>query len=314
MGYKAYLLIIVMLAFSPFASAKNWACEKPGLDLDKLYNAFGQIRKEDDDNFAQTPEGEPLKDIQANRYRSLFSQCIKGRVTSTLIKSLDAKQHVRLFTALNKVAFYTMDQQVVRLMEMLTSAEFGISKVSDKQWQLLHRAYMMSRQFEKLNDLVKSHPLLFPEPLPVINAKAIDQRSLYQVDKNKQSLSQKPFEFPSGGHLVVVSSPICKPCKQAIGWLKSKPAVFDVVVKNSTWITPVFGDMFFDEIKQSHKDYAPIEMKYTYQEGQWPEIEFWGTPSFYFYMDGKLVKQVVGWPGNDRAKALLAGLKAIALL
>jgi hypothetical protein len=74
--------------------------------------------------------------------------------------------------------------------------------------------------------------------------------------------------------------------------------------------------MLFDEIKESNQQYAPIEMKYTYQESQWPEIEYWATPSFYFYfyMDGKLVKQVVGWPHEGRAKALQAGLKAIALL
>lgn len=39
MGYKAYLLTITILAFSPFVSAKNWACESSVWTL-KGYSAL----------------------------------------------------------------------------------------------------------------------------------------------------------------------------------------------------------------------------------------------------------------------------------
>jgi hypothetical protein len=62
------------------------------LDLDWSNNAFKQIRKEDWDINAKTPEDAPLRDIQGERYRSLFLQCIKGRVNPALIASLDSKK------------------------------------------------------------------------------------------------------------------------------------------------------------------------------------------------------------------------------
>jgi hypothetical protein len=141
------------------------------LDLERILGAFEQIRKEDIEIYTQTRETEPLRDIQAKRYRSLFSQCIKGRVDIAYITSLDWKEKDRLFRALHDVAFYTMDQQVVRLMEMVTTPKLGISKVSNKQWELLYRAYLMSRQFDKVSVISKRHPLLFSDKIPVINSK-----------------------------------------------------------------------------------------------------------------------------------------------
>ena len=39
-----------------------------------------------------------------------------------------------------------------------------------------------------------------------------------------------------------------------------------------------------------------IEFQIVYFETDWPEINYWGSPSFYFFENSKLVKKVVGWP------------------
>jgi hypothetical protein len=78
-------------------------------------------------------------------------------------------------------------------------------------------------------------------------------------------------------------------------------------------IKPVVGELYLEEMRETNDTYAPIRLQYTYSQKQWPEIEYWATPTFYFYQDGKLVNQMSGWPKKGREQALLSGLKAVGL-
>ena len=55
-------------------------------------------------------------------------------------------------------------------------------------------------------------------------------------------------------------------------------------------------------------------MQYTYKESDWPEIDYWGTPTLYFYHDGELKQQLVGWPREGREKQLKEALRNVGLL
>jgi len=46
-------------------------------------------------------------------------------------------------------------------------------------------------------------------------------------------------------------------------------------------------------------------------ELDWPQIPYWGTPTFYFIKEGRVIQQIVGWPPEGRVKALLAALQSI---
>jgi hypothetical protein len=52
---------------------------------------------------------------------------------------------------------------------------------------------------------------------------------------------------------------------------------------------------------------------YTYRANEWPEIEYWGTPAFYFYKNGELRYKVIGW-NKRREKYIEQGLKEVGLL
>ena len=50
------------------------------------------------------------------------------------------------------------------------------------------------------------------------------------------------------------------------------------------------------------------------QRADWPALDSWGTPTFYFFQRGALVSKVRGWPRAGRRAELLAGMHAIGLL
>jgi hypothetical protein len=40
----------------------------------------------------------------------------------------------------------------------------------------------------------------------------------------------------------------------------------------------------------------------------------WATPTFYFFKDGNLVREVSGWPPEGNEEALKAALREVGLL
>ncbi|HTX59458.1 MAG TPA: hypothetical protein VMH02_07220, partial [Verrucomicrobiae bacterium] len=55
-------------------------------------------------------------------------------------------------------------------------------------------------------------------------------------------------------------------------------------------------------------------MTFAYAESEWPAIDRWELPVFYFFRDGKLAAEVVGWPRGGRKPQILRALQQIGLV
>ncbi len=49
---------------------------------------------------------------------------------------------------------------------------------------------------------------------------------------------------------------------------------------------------------------APVKLQYVWSEAEWPQINYWGTPTFYFLKDGEVVYRHTGWRKDDRLQNL----------
>lgn len=54
-------------------------------------------------------------------------------------------------------------------------------------------------------------------------------------------------------------------------------------------------------------------MVFAYDLGEWPMIDDWATPIFYFLRDGRLVAKVIGWPRGGRVAGLETAIRDVGL-
>lgn len=55
-------------------------------------------------------------------------------------------------------------------------------------------------------------------------------------------------------------------------------------------------------------------MQTSFAMTNWPEIKYWGTPTMYFYQNGKLVSQLIRWSKEGQKQALIDALTGVELL
>jgi len=55
-------------------------------------------------------------------------------------------------------------------------------------------------------------------------------------------------------------------------------------------------------------------MVLAYDYHEWPMIDRWYTPVFYFLRNGRLVSEVIGWPRAGRKTEIVAALQNVGLM
>lgn len=69
----------------------------------------------------------------------------------------------------------------------------------------------------------------------------------------------------------------------------------------------------FLTVAQWNRVHPNEQMQFAYRREDWPMVDRWETPVFYFFKDGRVVGKVNGWPATGRKAEIrrsmtLAGL------
>lgn len=114
-------------------------------------------------------------------------------------------------------------------------------------------------------------------------------------------LLAKDFRLPKvGGFIVVVSSPLCGPSIRFREWLDDHPALLSVFEKQAIWITPIEDRLYFPEFVQYNQSHPTTAIHYIHQFLDWQEIQLWSTPVLYFFKNGELIAQKIGFQPQDK--------------
>ena len=124
---------------------------------------------------------------------------------------------------------------------------------------------------------------------------------LVLVNKDGQRQWQH-FRFPAGPAIVLVTHEECGFSANFQQYLQNQPTMAKEFASYSIQLAPVGTQLS-----------ASPTIYDIYQESQWPEINRWDTPVFYFYLDGQLQGSVSGWPKEGREAELTAHLQRIDL-
>lgn len=129
-------------------------------------------------------------------------------------------------------------------------------------------------------------------------------------DDNTVGYTVRQIDLPQNG-IVVISHPQCVFSAAAMEHINDSDRISAIFRERSIWIFPpstIIGERSFP------KKTLPAQLfGVAYRYGDFPQLDNWDLPSFYFFRDGRLVHQFTGWPRSGESSPLLEeGLRRIA--
>jgi hypothetical protein len=109
-------------------------------------------------------------------------------------------------------------------------------------------------------------------------------------------LIRRSLALDPKAQVVVVAG--CHFSKDAALGIESDPTLREAFSQHSVWITPAREDITDPDWAKWNRDHPIAAMNAVERESDWPGIDTWSMPTFYFFRDGHVVSKVIGWETN----------------
>lgn len=343
----SFFLIVICLipAFSnaePRSSAELPCNELKYVELPLLETEFEKINELDRQKNQLLSDEEFIlqgKDQRYLKYQQVYNDCLEPLLAKhSDLNNLSMEQLSDLFEAISHTQFYTNSSQqslvMKSLLKTLETKEAIAQGTLVEMATTMSRAFIRSRQFGELNALASKYENL-PNPEVYFDESGTKEgvspkkSSQMRMPFNKESTSDgvnrqimtqlgsetafyiKPFKLTGKAQIVIVSNPYCGYSQKAREFLSQHEHYRSTFAEYATWLIPPDGNLYFDAVNEDPQQEL-FPFVYTYKSSEWHEIDYWGTPAFYFYKDGELKYKVIGW-GEGREVYIKKGLEKIGL-
>ncbi len=213
-----------------------------------------------------------------------------------------------LFDALNTKAFYSDSMVNALTLEKLALILKERADLRPSEAKAVFGALVAARDFDRAEYFQKLTNVATPEPLPQTIDATIGKpvTTLWFVDPSKRVLERKSIPELRGVHLVVVASFDCQYSVQALKAVTSNDALMRSLPSVAYWMVPPERSLIFSKIQAWNSDHQFLQFALANTKDEWPFIDSWDTPEFYFLRDGKVIDRLTGWPrdGSNEQKLL----------
>ena len=260
---------------------------------------------------------------QRNNYLAAIEQYLPPHSQVTVV---DRASKVQLKHLYDKTYNYLLRSND---LSTLTFLENIFARLETKQWLnnddiiSMHRIYLMFRTFEKADSFRGKYPdqnlPIAPKNIVFDNRKRQndpDIRPIIRTNLNKKNFELSEYNFSSYTGLVVIAHPECRFFRNFLKDIGNDPIMAHAFLENTLWLTDKGASLADGKMANWNQTMPNIQFQIVYSEADWPEINYWGSPSFYFFEKSKLVSKVVGWPRNqstDRKTALKDSFQVIGI-
>ncbi len=314
--FNLKLIFIVFIVFiinlpSEASKLKVMKCEKQ-LSLDDLFEIELSLSGFDDVTH-YINGNEFLFDNRKVNYGAFYDSCLSKHFFDFNFSTLDSKKLHKLFRLVYKVHFYYNNTDLTKAMNSIISEKIKRSENVTNLIFSLRKSYLRSRDFDRLNELDHDYEnIINPSFLPEFKDFSTSSRTYMELVREKEVV-RKNFTFPDGGFVIIVSSPLCSPSNRFFNWLEDNKKVKNLLVSKSLLLTPSDSSLYLKDIINFNNKHRPIIMNYSFNENEWPDISLWDTPTFYFFENGKIKSQLIGWPPKGNSDKFIHELKKINL-
>lgn len=188
---------------------------------------------------------------------------------------------------------------------------------NDRLIGYMHRFLLTFRRFDEAKAFRQAHPQqglpAAPPIIPLSSPTGDNVRTVLRFVNHGSALRRETVDLHSSPVVIVVGHPGCHFSRDAVAAIASDPELAKAMSTAAIWLTSPSTSLTDGAVVVWNRENAAYAYRYVESKGDWPEINYWGTPTFYFMNDGALVKKVVGWPEDGRKQELRAGFRAIGI-
>lgn len=173
----------------------------------------------------------------------------------------------------------------------------------------VYRAFIERRDFAAAAALRERHPdANLPEP-PLLRDEAHgDGPTVLDATDDGRTLVRRTLVLEPSQVIVVAG---CHFSKDAVRDIEADPALRTAFSRHVIWITPADGDPADPALAQWNHEHPLAAMRTVYRANEWPSIDSWAMPTFYFLRNGRVESKVSGWQGQR--DAVMDGFHRIGL-
>lgn len=181
----------------------------------------------------------------------------------------------------------------------------------------LYRLLIANRRWAGADELAATRSDVGLKPRPAIQstARRTEYRYGYSPSVDGAWLRETPLMDHAGTGLVVSVHPSCQFSRDALDAVFADKGLAPLMREAVLLLSP-YTDTLDGKVAAWNAAHPDQPMRYAIHKRDWPEISYWGTPSFYFLKDGEVLKKVVGWrkdESGERKAALLEGFRLIGV-
>ncbi|MDP5211098.1 hypothetical protein, partial [Microbulbifer sp. 2205BS26-8] len=301
MKEKLYALFTALLLLGLFPEA--WAAADASIK-----NNYNQLQEAyENTNIIPSKRNSSAKSLYLKNFRPIL--------TNSNLKELDAKDLEYIFQATSIANFYDPDIKYVDDMNKVSEHLRLKGLIKKRHLVDLQNAYISTRQFESARSMVNKKNLDYLKIIPKAHRAenlALKQPTIWEIEKS--SLKERAFSIPQQGpFIIVVSNPLCGFCIAAAKYISGDKELENIFAEHSYWLTEPRGALYFEHFQRWSQNYSKFPVGLIGITPPWPGLGNTGTPTFYFFSDGKLIQSLRGWPRDKEDTVLDAPLAAIGL-
>ena len=244
------------------------------------------------------------REAVADEYRRLYAP----EETDAALRRLSDGDLALSFRAASKLAETDPDADMRDLLVDL--AELERRGVAAPGWIAdTYGLFMLHRDFAGAQTFRGRHPDTGLPPLPKLRDESNGHVPTVLVRDDDGALVRRAVSIDPRAQVIVVAG--CHFSKDAAEAIEADPVLRPLFSRNTLWISPASEDPADPDLARWNREHPLAAMSTAWRASEWPAIDTWAMPTFYFLRDGRVAAKVVGW--QDHRDAVLAGFRTIGL-
>jgi len=250
----------------------------------------------------------------APKFVDSYEKWLHSNVRSPLLHTYSIASLTSLFDAANTATFYSFSPEAARGMMAIASELQDRNELSDKQAKQVFEALFSARLVLEARQWREKYGHFFSQPMPEFVDPPGRKKNLpteWVVEEARNVVERRAIDISSGSSVIVAAHPLCHFSQNAIAQIMADPILRKRLEGHVKWLVPQHRNDDLQLVRDWNRDHPDALMSFAYKFSEWPEIDSWDTPTFYFFRDGHLVAKVAGWPdGGNMEKLYQASARA----
>jgi hypothetical protein len=302
---KTVCFLVLFVAFVACARSP----EKQLSSVELAFNGFDRFQR------GVVQSDPPTRTVASkinDRYRTSFSPY----QTAAVAAKLGDGDLSLLFRAAHMAFIYGVSARSLGDMQLDLAELRRRGMARDANYADVYASLIQIRYFDEARAFAKLYPRTGSiEAVPVVADDSTRQGpTALLVNAGGSKLERRSVDLRSGRRIVVVSSPLCHFSQRAVRSIEGDAVLRPLFHEHAVWVVPPDQSTPFATIAKWNRVHPQESMAVAYRREEWPMVDRWETPVFYFMRDGSVVSKVVGWPVAGRKAEIRRSLRRAGLM